>query len=95
MRRLWLMFAQAVTVALALLFVVSTLKPEWIGRAPQLKGLAETHVKPGFATLSGLVLYAAADPIDIRTIGPSYTPTFDYKGFAVVGRVYRALREYF
>ena len=30
------MFAQAVTVALALLFVVSTLKPEWIGRAPQL-----------------------------------------------------------
>ncbi|MGB7988649.1 MAG: Do family serine endopeptidase [Candidatus Methylophosphatis roskildensis] len=35
MRRLWLMFAQAVTVALALLFVVSTLKPEWLGRAPQ------------------------------------------------------------
>ena len=35
MRRLWLMFAQAVTVALALLFVVSTLKPEWVGRAPQ------------------------------------------------------------
>jgi hypothetical protein len=30
MRRLWLIFSQAVTVALALLFVVATLKPEWL-----------------------------------------------------------------
>jgi serine protease DegQ len=29
-RRHWLVFSQAVTVALALLFVVSTLKPEWL-----------------------------------------------------------------
>ncbi|MBL8394806.1 MAG: trypsin-like peptidase domain-containing protein [Candidatus Accumulibacter sp.] len=33
MRRLWLIFAQTVTVSLAVLFVVSTLKPEWLGRA--------------------------------------------------------------
>ena len=31
MRRTWLLFSQAVTVALACLFVVSTLKPEWLG----------------------------------------------------------------
>ncbi len=31
-RRLWLVFAQAVTVALAGLFVVATLKPEWLPR---------------------------------------------------------------
>lgn len=30
MRRLWLVFAQAVTVSVAVLFVLSTLKPEWI-----------------------------------------------------------------
>ncbi|MDG0835648.1 trypsin-like serine protease [Pelomonas saccharophila] len=30
MKRLWLIFAQAVTVALALLFVVATLKPQWL-----------------------------------------------------------------
>ena len=30
MRRLWLIFSQAATVALALLFVVSTLKPAWL-----------------------------------------------------------------
>ncbi|MBL8287619.1 MAG: 2-alkenal reductase, partial [Rubrivivax sp.] len=31
-RRTWLLFAQAVTVALAVLFVVATLKPEWLPR---------------------------------------------------------------
>ena len=34
MRRLWLIFAQTVTVSLAVLFVISTLKPEWLGKAP-------------------------------------------------------------
>jgi serine protease DegQ len=34
MRRLWLIFAQTVTVSLAVLFVVSTLKPEWLGKNP-------------------------------------------------------------
>jgi serine protease DegQ len=32
MRRLWLIFAQAATVALGVLFVLVTLKPEWLGR---------------------------------------------------------------
>jgi Do/DeqQ family serine protease len=30
MRRLWLIFAQTVTVSLAILFVVSTLRPDWL-----------------------------------------------------------------
>ena len=34
LRRIWLIFAQATTVGLALLFVVSTLRPEWLTRAP-------------------------------------------------------------
>ena len=34
MRKLWLVFSQAVTVALAVLFVVGTLKPQWLPRAP-------------------------------------------------------------
>jgi len=70
-------------------------KPVRVGKVQNLKGLAEAHATPGFATLAGLVLYAAADPIDIRSVGPGYTPTFNYKGLAVVNRVYRALREYF
>ena len=34
MRRTWLIFSQAVTVALAVLFVLATLKPEWLQRQP-------------------------------------------------------------
>ena len=30
LRRLWLLFAQTVTIALALWFVVATLKPHWL-----------------------------------------------------------------
>jgi serine protease DegQ len=33
MRNLWLIFAQAATVAVGALFVVTTLKPEWLGRS--------------------------------------------------------------
>ena len=32
MRKTWLIFSQAVTVAVAVLFVVSTLKPDWVSR---------------------------------------------------------------
>ncbi|MCB2075870.1 MAG: cell division protein FtsA [Novosphingobium sp.] len=66
-----------------------------ISRPPQLAGLAEAHVKPGFATLTGLILYAAADPVDIRSIGRSYQTATRYSGLGVVNRVYRAVREYF
>ena len=34
LKRLWLIFAQAVTVALAGLFVVATLKPQWLQQLP-------------------------------------------------------------
>ena len=39
-RRFWLLFSQAVTVALAALFVVSTLKPGWISTGPERPGVA-------------------------------------------------------
>lgn len=70
-------------------------KPVRIGRVPQLTGLAEAHVKPGFSTLAGLVLYAAADPVDVRTFGNNHQRTITYSGLGVVSRVARALREYF
>ncbi len=41
MRRTWLIFSQAVTVAVAVLFVVVTLKPEWLSRPP-VPGVAST-----------------------------------------------------
>ena len=38
MKRLWLLFSQAVTVVLAAYFVVGTLKPEWLGNRPSRAG---------------------------------------------------------
>jgi serine protease DegQ len=45
LRRFWLFFAQAVTVLLALMFIVATLKPQWLQHQGQLgKQLAEPIV---------------------------------------------------
>jgi len=70
-------------------------KPVRIGRPPHLRGLPDPHAVPGFSTLAGLVLYAAADPVDIRSIGPSYQPTERYSGTALLRRLFRVAREYF
>ena len=70
-------------------------KPVRIGRPPQLKGLPDPHATPGFSTLAGLVIYAAADPVDIRAIGPSYQPSMRYSGLGLITRVFRAAKEYF
>lgn len=70
-------------------------RPVRIGKPNELRGLPEAHAVPGFATLAGLCLYAAADPVDIRSIGPSYQPTVRYRGMDLVVRVFRAMKEYF
>ena len=38
MRRFWLLFAQTVTVCLGILFIVATLRPDWLERSPQPGG---------------------------------------------------------
>jgi cell division protein FtsA len=66
-----------------------------IGRPMGLRGLAEAHSGPGFSTIAGLALFAAADPMDIRTLPSAWTPTMRYSGLELVQRVVRAVREYF
>ena len=36
MRKAWLLFSQTVTIAVALLFVIATLKPQWLGRGREV-----------------------------------------------------------
>lgn len=55
MRRLWLLFAQVVTVALALYFVAAAMRPEWLERAP-------TQVRIGSGNAAVPVLQGAALP---------------------------------
>ena len=52
MHRLWLVFAQAVTISVAMLLVVQTLKPEWLGRGGTVGGtsiVAVQEAAPGSA----------------------------------------------
>jgi serine protease DegQ len=51
MRKLWLVFAQAVTMTLAAIFVVSLVKPEWMSWRAQVVEVRET-VAPPSATLN-------------------------------------------
>jgi Do/DeqQ family serine protease len=60
MRKTWLIFSQAVTVALAVLFVVATLKPQWLQRGPAVSpGFIQTPAATGPA---GLPAAATAAP---------------------------------
>lgn len=69
--------------------------PVRIGRPPQLNGLPEAHNVPGFATLAGLVVFAAEEPLDIRAIGSRYTRVHRPGTLAALLRVWRTLREEF
>jgi cell division protein FtsA len=70
-------------------------RPVRIGKAPHLKGLPEAHAVPGFATLAGLVLYAAEDPVDIRVVGHRHQITRRYGATAMAQRLWHAMKEYF
>ena len=70
-------------------------KPVRIGRPPQLRGLPDPHGVPGFATLAGLILYAAEDPIDIRSAGSRFQTSHRSPGIAQIARVWTAMKEYF
>ena len=42
-----------------------------VGRPRNMTGLPDAHSGPGFATLAGLIHYAASDPVDLRAIVPA------------------------
>jgi S1-C subfamily serine protease len=77
MRRIWLIFAQAVTVCLAILFVVVTLRPDWLPRGekqivtvgpsalPLARGQGQGVAAPG--SYSDAVALAAPAVVNIHT----------------------------
>jgi len=65
MRRTWLIFSQAVTVALAVLFVVATLKPEWlqrgaVGGTPKVVSIVTSPSGPAGGKVATSASYAPA-----------------------------------
>ena len=80
MKRLWLVFAQSVTVLLAAYFVVATLKPEWINRRPALSTVVPVleSVAPsaptGHAALPGFRAAAQVASPTVVSINTSKAP---------------------
>src|SRR5258708_39514645 len=64
MLRLWLIFAQATTVAVATLFVVSTFRPEWL---PMRAGVPAPIVKASGAAGSATAANNYADAVQRAT----------------------------
>ena len=64
-----------------------------IGRPRGLAGLPEAHGGSGFATLAGLVHYAASDPIDLRAIFPPPAPVIPVFGGGVIKRLMTAFQS--
>jgi serine protease DegQ len=74
MRKLWLIFAQAVTISLAALFVVVTLRPDlvsWTGRNNGIvtvrEAVDEPHGRPNFVSLSPAAKKAMPSVVNIFT----------------------------
>ncbi len=74
MRKLWLIFAQAVTISLAALFVVVTLRPDlvsWTGRAAGIVTVREAidgpRERPNFVSLSPAAKKAMPSVVNIFT----------------------------
>jgi cell division protein FtsA len=66
-----------------------------IGRPRGLSSLPEAHSGPAFATMAGLVLYAATDPVDLRRLGASGPNEASGGGGALVARLMNAFRRNF
>lgn len=70
-------------------------RPVRIGTPPTMMGLPPGNATPSSSTLVGLILHAAAEPVDIRAVGPRWKPEQSYSGLGLFARLWRALREYF
>ena len=74
MRRLWLIFAQAVTVSVAALFVVMTLKPDWLGGKPPPAVVAlQEAAAPATADARKVASYADAAKKALPSVVHIYT----------------------
>lgn len=67
MKRLWLLFAQTVTVLVAALFVVNTLQPQWLGRQASVVPVFEAPSGTPVATVESSGSFRAA----ARTASPA------------------------
>lgn len=63
-----------------------------VGKPRGMIGLPDAHSGPGFATLAGLVQYAASNPIDLRQIVPAHQMVHRTAGSGLIQRLITAFR---
>ena len=71
MKRLWLLFAQTVTVLVAALFVVATLQPQWLGRSASVAAVVPVLEAPSLGTAPAAVDGAASFRSAARAASPA------------------------
>jgi Do/DeqQ family serine protease len=76
MRKLWLIFAQTATVAVGVLFVITALKPEWLGHSATLPQVVELRQA---ATVPGVPARAASYNDAVRKAVPAVVNIFTSK----------------
>jgi len=64
-----------------------------IGRPRGLAGLPEAHSGPAFATLAGLVQFAASAPVDLRQIVPSHQTVHRVSAGGMIQKLINAFRQ--
>ena len=83
MRRIWLLFAQTVTVCLAILFAVATLRPDWLRLGSQGSGqqaltqgapVAQASLMPSFAPAVALAAPAVVNIYTTKRVNVSRFP---------------------
>lgn len=75
MHRLWLLFTQTVTVCLGILFIVATLRPDWLHSSPPAVPLAASGppLAAAPATVQAEVSYASAVALAMPAVVNVYT----------------------
>jgi len=88
MRRLWLIFAQTVTIAVAAVFVISTFRPEWLpGQNPTVIAVQEStvpapvreapHPAEGYADAAGKALPSVVHIFTRKEVRSQRNPLLD------------------
>lgn len=97
MRRLWLLFTQAVTVCLGILFIVATLRPDWLHSSPPdastapapSSSVAPPDVRQGEVSYAKAVALAAPAVVNVYTSKHINVPVVPLPNDPELNRLFR------
>lgn len=70
-------------------------RPVRLGRPGFVRGMAEAHSGPGFATLAGLALHAANPPMDLRGLRGAGDSAIGGSPLGMIKRIWRMMKDGF